>query len=338
MWILVPMRLIRPRRLTTLTAGVLLLAVACRGPQSPAAPEPPPPPPPTPSTPVITSVGVSMADASPLLPGRSRQLTAVATDSQGTTRPLTEGLVWRSSNTVVATVSESGVLQAQSPGAVLVEAVATGGASGALGVEVGAPAAPIARLAVNANNALRCAVAGATPVTFDASASEGYRLSYRWDFGDDRSETTTDARITRTLGRIQTRPATLTVTDAFGRSSSSADVPYCSFDMRTDPHTYPRFYGSHYFTFLPDSTRRVLFVNYQGWNEISGVYVADRDYPFSGVIDADLGLDLRLDNGVRLVGRVLRTAHTPALPSLELVVRGGPDEGRLLQMYYRPQY
>lgn len=339
--------LARPCVVGTLIWVALVMAAACSGPTSPAAPTPLAPVSPTQLAPTLVSIGVSMPDVSQVLAGRSRQLIAVATDSTGNAREVSDNVTWRSSNTVVATVSATGVLQALTPGVVLIEAVASGGVTGTLGLEVGAPAPPVARLSIQIDNTLNCAVAGATPVTFNATASEGYRLTYHWDFGDDRTSTTSEPTVTKTLARIQTGPAKLTVSDAFGRSASSAAIPYCSVDLRTDPDTYPRFYGSH-FRWQPSlDSFSVLFVNYQGLNEVSGVYTrrdADRQYDridskYNGTISASLTIDLRLDDGVRLVGRVLAWPPSPyGAPALELTVRGGPDDGRRLLMNYRPQY
>ena len=169
------------RRATANARAVVIVAVllsaACSSPSAPVVPPPPPPETPSPApAPRVVSVAVRATDAAPVTVGSRRQLIAVTTDSAGQTREVTEGVTWHSSNVVVATVSASGLLDAQAPGGVLIEATVTGGVSGALGVDVGAPTAPVARGRVQTQNRPNCAVAGGTPVPFDASASSGYRL------------------------------------------------------------------------------------------------------------------------------------------------------------------
>jgi hypothetical protein len=73
-----------------------------------------------PTVPVLSSVQVGAAgDRSPTLtPGETRQLWALAKYADGTTSDVTTIALWQSSNPVVATVSNQGVLSAASEGSV----------------------------------------------------------------------------------------------------------------------------------------------------------------------------------------------------------------------------
>jgi hypothetical protein len=104
-------------RLLGLAGAVcLILAVACSGSKPPTAATPP--------TPTVTAVQVGIAGnaAATLAPGETRQLFAMATQSDGTSMDVTNLATWQSSAPVNATVSPAGVVTAAAEGAVDVSA------------------------------------------------------------------------------------------------------------------------------------------------------------------------------------------------------------------------
>ena len=95
----------------------------------------------TPSPPVsVASVAVS-GWLSPLTPGQSVQLTATAIFSDGSTRIVTRGATWGSSNSSVAVVSPVGLVVAQAGGTADIRATYHN-RTGTLGITVAGPEPP----------------------------------------------------------------------------------------------------------------------------------------------------------------------------------------------------
>ena len=113
------------RRLGTLTAAVILSA----GCNSTTAPSTTPITPTTPPTSSATILVLSVPATLSLGVGDSTQLKPVATLRDGTTQIFTDAATWHSSNTAVATVTDSGIVSGVSAG----QATVTVGAQGATG-------------------------------------------------------------------------------------------------------------------------------------------------------------------------------------------------------------
>lgn len=110
---------LRPRLLRRIAAATAncfaLVIVACGGSGGPGEPASAPT---GPSVPAITAVTV-MSPADVLLVGDRETFSATVTRADGTSAPAT-GAAWTSDNTNVATVSETGVVQAVGPGLVTI--------------------------------------------------------------------------------------------------------------------------------------------------------------------------------------------------------------------------
>lgn len=106
--------------------GTVLLSACSKG--SPTAPSPTPSP-----TVTVTSIAVTGSNAVDVR--TTSRLTATATKSDGTTEDVTSTATWQSSNTAVATVSNSGQVTAVSPGSSTISA-AFEGRTGQLNLEV----------------------------------------------------------------------------------------------------------------------------------------------------------------------------------------------------------
>jgi hypothetical protein len=98
-----------------LLSAFLAVTLACSGKKSP-----------TTATPTVTvtsvQVGISGGASATPMPGETRQLFAVAAQSDGTTMDVTNLATWQSSNPAAATVSPSGLVSAAAEGAVDVSA------------------------------------------------------------------------------------------------------------------------------------------------------------------------------------------------------------------------
>ena len=100
-------------RAAAAVAAVAVIAVACDKKS----------PPTTPSARVTqVQVGVAGNAQAVLAPGESKQLFAIAMNSDGTTMDVTNLATWQSSNPSLATVSTGGLLAAAAEGAVDVSA------------------------------------------------------------------------------------------------------------------------------------------------------------------------------------------------------------------------
>jgi hypothetical protein len=126
-----------------LTALALAVSVVACSDSNPApAPSPTPAPPAT--TPTLQSVSLSAPASSLTRAGATAQITATGTLSNGTTQNITSTCSgWQSSNTVVLTVSASGLITAQGSGVANVSAACQGIlASGSVTVTLTAPPTP----------------------------------------------------------------------------------------------------------------------------------------------------------------------------------------------------
>jgi hypothetical protein len=103
------------RRTRWLVPAIALIAAGCgassdsTGPTSSAT-----------SPPTVVSITVTSGSGSLSAVGQTRQLTAIATMSDGTTKDITATATWTSGNTTVASVSSSGVVTAVGSGTVTV--------------------------------------------------------------------------------------------------------------------------------------------------------------------------------------------------------------------------
>jgi hypothetical protein len=113
------------RRLFPLTVLLVALA-ACKGPQPPTAPT---------VTPTSVTVSTAGSASTTLTPGDTRQLSANATQSNGTTLDVTTLATWQTAPPGIATVSAAGLLTAVAEGTVDVTA-RYGPASGTLRADV----------------------------------------------------------------------------------------------------------------------------------------------------------------------------------------------------------
>lgn len=145
------------------------------------------------------------------------------------------------------------------------------------------------------------AVAGFTPLVFDASRSTGAGLTYRIEFGDGASGG--GAVVTRVppslfdaeMGRDFT--ATLTVTDALGRSASTRQRYFVAgLQNRT---------GTFWFQ-VGDPQRKLTFI--QEGPALTGWYRSDEsgNEHFTGTLNGDGTVALRTDDGqVELSGSLV---------------------------------
>ena len=104
----------RSNPLRSLLASAVLLLVGCDSSRPPTAPAP-----------TITRVTVG-AITSEVPPGTSRQLVATATDSAGHSADVTASVQWQSSNSAVATISATGLLNTVSEGVAEISATYQG--------------------------------------------------------------------------------------------------------------------------------------------------------------------------------------------------------------------
>ena len=157
-----------------LRVPVLLLsfavANACGGSKAPTQPTTPPPTAPPAPTITVTSVVVGVAGQFPatVAPGEKLQLFAQATQSDGSVIDATNVAVWQSSNPVVATISNTGLLSAFAEGALDVSA-SYQGRTGSLRADV-APAG--CRVTLSPESLVFGALTASANVTVTASRSD----------------------------------------------------------------------------------------------------------------------------------------------------------------------
>lgn len=339
------------RRVITLhILGVALLVVwtGCSGaPSRPSLPEPPvaPPAQPAPVVPVAT-LAITSAETTPLTLGHDRRFTAVLVDSAGTAKDVTATASWQSSNQAVATIADSGVVKTRGIGGVEIEATVNG-VTGRVPLDVGPPELPVARLSVRTGTTINCAVAGSTQVTFDASRSTGYQLTYHMEFGDGQGASHAASVVESLVRRVQTQPAQLTVVDGLGRSSSTM-TSYCTLDLRRPgSYTARALNGSTYTLRFTDSGAS-CGSNGCSRSWLSGRYQVARaegteEGSLSGEIwdiggEPQLALYFDSDSnshmGYTMSGRILRQSTASETgPIMNLTVGGGADKGQLLVYY-----
>jgi uncharacterized protein YjdB len=167
----------------------------------------------------VATVSVSLSPSS-VPSGETSQATATARDSAGnvlTGRPVS----WSSSNTSVATVSASGVVNAVSQGSAQIRATVEG-RTGTATLTVTSPApAPVATVTVTMGS-YSIAVGSTTPATATARDSSGNVLTGRpvtWRSSDTRVATVSSSGIVRGVG-----PGSAQITATVEGKSGSASV------------------------------------------------------------------------------------------------------------------
>lgn len=210
--------------------GMLLtvLSAGCGDPAPVTAPTSPTPPTPTSSRTAI-SLAVTLAGDSPIVVGSTRQLVATVTYSTGETQAITDAVTWRSSNTEVATISETGVATAHGVGVADLSAALSEQVRGTLSADVRLPVSPQAALKVSGGVVFEgglYVIEDFTAVKFDAGESTGDGLTYRFDFGDGTDNRGSSSQASHHYGgewvpRNSPRPS-LTVTDRYNRTSTAS--------------------------------------------------------------------------------------------------------------------
>jgi len=227
---------------------LLFLAGACGSSAPPAAPT-------TPTVSVVSiQVGVPGNGSAALTPGETRQLFALATQSDGTTADVTNVATWQSSNPNLATVSPAGVVTAAAQGALDVTATYKS-VKGSLRVDISPPCSVTVSPASAAFNAF----GGSGTVTVTASAATcGWtaRTDAAWfPFGTPSG--TGSGSFTYTVPANSTtapRAATITVTASNGASATqtiSEDKPLgCSYVTVPEELTFSAGGGHGEFTVI----------------------------------------------------------------------------------------
>jgi hypothetical protein len=215
-------------------------------------------PPAAPSTPAVTIVSILVGvpgNGSPALtPGETRQLFALATQSDSSTADVTNLATWQSSNPNLATVSPAGVVTAAAEGAIDVSATYKS-VKGSLHVDVNPPC----RVTVAPASAAFNAFGGSGTVTVTASASAcawTARADAAW-FPVGAPSGTGNGSFNYTLPANSTpfaRTATITVSAASGASAVHAiteDKPLgCSYVTVPEELTFPTGGGHGEFTVI----------------------------------------------------------------------------------------
>jgi len=209
--------------------------------------------------------------------------------------------------------------------------------------------APIARLIVQVDNSgSTTAILVYSQILFDASASEGSNLTYSLDFGDGESTT---ERIVRHACQKPGEPLTsrLTVTDAFGRTSSSISRYPCVGLVHSQGRLYSLTYGwtnSIFNQLMRRSEFRRLGFEAQNGASVSGFYTHPEGNTshFSGTLTGDRSITVKLDDGtITFTGDVLlrdtfgETGGYTYNRNLLLTMRGGSADGQTLRFtFYDP--
>ena len=171
----------------------------------------------------LSQISVSGISTSPTA-GTSDQLTAQGTYSDNSTQTLTSEVTWESSNSAIATVSNTGLLTAVAAGTVTVTATMSG-VSGTLGIVV----APVV---------LRTPILSTiviAPLSFSVSSGQAKQLSAQGLFSDGSAQDLTtqvswNSSATNTVSVNSTglvsgvSAGTATITATFGSTSGNATV------------------------------------------------------------------------------------------------------------------
>jgi hypothetical protein len=259
----------------TASFTLLALATGCGSTSPPAAPS-------TPAVSIVSIlVGVPGNGSAQLVPGETRQLFALATQSEGSTVDVTNLATWQSSNPNLATVSPAGVVTAAAEGAIDVSATYKS-VKGSLHVDVNPPC----RVTVTPASAAFNAFGGSGTVTVTASASAcawTARTDAAW-FPIGTPSGTGSLSFTYTLPANSTpsaRTATITVSAATGVSAVHAiteDKPLgCSYVTVPEELTFPAGGGHGEFTVIATPADCQ-------WNTINGLtaYGVSLSSGFSG--------------------------------------------------------
>lgn len=211
----------------------------------------------TPTAPTVTATSVTVSVAgnasATLMPGETRQLSAAALQSNGTTIDVTTLATWQSSSTAIATVSPAGLLRGVAEGSVDVTARYVS-ASGTLRAEV----RPACAVSITPASASYNAFGGSATVTVSVD-SASCRWSARSDtawfpFGVDPANPGSGSFV-YTLPPNSTpfaRSATLTVETATGQRAVhtiAEDKPLgCSYVTQPEEITFTASGGTGQFT------------------------------------------------------------------------------------------
>jgi hypothetical protein len=301
-----------------------LVLLACTSPP-PTAPAPA-----VASLPTISSLTITGLPAS-VSYGQVLQLTATATLADGTTKEVLEPVAqWSSSNPSIATVSSNGLVTITGIGEAKVTATVEH-AQGAVHLAVPEPAAPVARLAVRIDDhGSAAAIAGATEIDFDASASSGAGLRYHVAFGDGTFSNSAAAAHVYSGDLIARRyEVRLTVTDVLGRSDVAAETVQL---VRLSMFAQDWYYPSH---LQPEAGLKLG----QSGARITGQYsYQGRVTPLTGTLDSRNNIYLALNDGSTVLEGpvVLKEGYQGWY--LRLLVRGGPDDGITRRFVYYSSY
>jgi len=182
---------------------------------------------------------------------------------------------------------------------------------------------------------------GMTPITFDGSFSQGERLSYLIEFGDDAHAEAATA--IHAIDRKGSFTARLTVTDRFGRSDTAQQV--LKVGSFTDHPGIQGYFGwANYLEHNPAmggrGEQRVLeFLTHDG-RRFTGRYTHPdccRYYsPFHGTVDGAGGIEFTLDDGTILFAG--RPVHDKPSPLMRLGLKGGSADGLTLDFNFSSYY
>jgi hypothetical protein len=189
------------------------------------------------------------------------------------------------------------------------------------------------------------AVAGATPITFDASRSTGDSLSYLIGFGDGTFTMTASTvhRSTRCSyycrdAAQDSLTATLVIADRFGRF----DITHQRFEVwgvENADVAYDWWLSGFQNVRAGRYEVRYLRFERQQANEVSGFYTHPEGWRshFSGTID-ERGIRLHLDDGTIDFDGILEYPECCSLWVMKLIARGGSADGQTLEFDERKGY
>ncbi len=189
----------------------------------------------------------------------------------------------------------------------------------------GDSAGPTARLVVTIDSlGSREAVTALSDVTIDASGSSGASLTFRVDFGDGATATQSVAR--HVYGAPGTYTATITVTDASGRTSTASSQIVVGSPLGT--WTY-----SGYLARVRYVAVRTLALTTQDGRTVRGVLRAagSGDRPIAGTLSGERSVRLVLDDQSETLEGVIPGVLTGESGPWELLARGGSVDGERLR-------
>ncbi len=234
---------------------------------------------------------------------------ATTIGANGAPVDVTSQVTWSSSNSLVATINAGGLLTALAPGGVDVNAATEKGATASVSVTIEAPPAPEAKLDARGMGTTERAIyswSGISPIEFDASASTGDGLTYRFDFGDGRSYSG-GPRTSHTYEEFAGL-ASVTVTDRYGRSSTALTerpiqtlAPFIGFYNWWETYSTPPL-RLNVTSYQPASQGK----RWQG-RVIRHGADGGKNEGATGSFNSDLSVDLRTDSGVTFTGSAIFT-------------------------------